>query len=91
MSAATLKEIGALANEMRAKAAALRDGDLAVRAACHAIPLEPWRPGFDHVSVWPGALEEFKPLDRADALRVAAAYLLLEIERLEKPAEAAAA
>ncbi len=82
----------ALADALRGKAQTLRDGDLAARAACFAVPMDPWRPGLDHVSFWPGQLAEFDArMPRADALRLALAYLLLEIERLEKPLEAQAA
>lgn len=91
MSPALLKEIAALADKMRAKASRHAPGDCAARACCYAMPTQTFRVGFNHLAVWPGLLDEFRPGDDGDNLRVAAAYLLLEIERLERPAEATAA
>lgn len=91
MSADIAKEVATLANKMRAKAAGIPTGDLAARAACYAIPTMPGVVGFNHLAVWPGPLEDFRPGDVSDNLRIAIALLILEIERLEKPAEAAAA
>ena len=85
MSRDTLKEIAALAERMRSKAGA----ELSLRAACYAIPLHN-HAGFNHLEFWPGGLDDYRPGERGDDLRIAAAYLLLEIERLEAPAEKAA-
>ena len=63
--------------------------DLALRAACYAVPTHNPH-GFNHMSLWPAALDDFRPGERGDDLRIAAAYLLLEIEQIEaKPAEKA--
>jgi hypothetical protein len=92
MSAELVKEITALAGKLRPKAARSNPGDLPARAACYAIPTMPGVVGFSHLCVWPGSLDDFRPGEMSDNLRIAAAYLILEIERLEKePIEAAAA
>ena len=91
MSAETVKEIATLAGKMRAKAAHLSVHDLAARSACYAIPTLPGIVGFSHLSVWPGNLDDFRPGDMSDNLRIAAAYNLLAIERLEISAESSAA
>ena len=91
-AAAPLADVEALAVALRARAAALPNRDLGRRAACFVIPQHPWRPGFDHALVWPGALADFDAhMARGDALRLAMAYLLLEIERLETTDQAATA
>lgn len=84
-------EVATLAGAMGARGAALDDCDLAARAVCFAVPMQPWRPGFDHLSFWPGKLEEFKPGECGDNLRIAAAYLLLAIERQESQRQTRAA
>lgn len=83
------EKLVALAAEMRSSAASLPAGTLCARAACYAMPAKNHF-GFNHLELWPGRLEDFRPGDRGDDLRAAAAYLILEIERLEKPAEPAA-
>ena len=84
-------EAASLADAMRPRAESLGDDDLAARAACFAVPMRPWRPGFDHVSFWPGRLDEFKPGARVDDLTIAAAYLLLSLERQVRSAQLRAA